>query len=139
MNAARAPHIDPPARVNLNTVDSSDAALRTFGCLAEVWKWTSTEQLTLLGVARPTLHHCRQGQVGPLDADVQQRLSHHFGIFAALRSLLPVPERANEWIRKPNTAPFLVGATALDRMMGGQVADLFVVRQYLDAELGGKA
>mgnify|MGYP007028596464 CR=1 FL=1 len=36
-----------------------------------------------------------------------------------------VPPRA--WVRKPNAAPFLGGASALDRMLGGQVADLFVV------------
>ena len=53
--------------------------------------------------------------------------------------LLPVPERANEWIRKPNDAPFLGGSSALQRMLGGQVADLYVVRQYLDAQRGAKA
>ena len=31
------------------------------------------------------------------------------------------------------------GKSALDRMLGGQIADLFVVRQYLDAQRGGKA
>ena len=56
-----------------------------------------------------------------------------------LQVLLPVPERANEWIRKPNDAPFLGGSSALQRMLGGQVADLFVVRQYLDAQRGAKA
>jgi hypothetical protein len=139
MNAARAPHTDPPAQVDLSTVASADAALRTFWRLAEAWKLTTAEQLTLLGVARPTLYQWKQGQVGPLDADVQQRLSHLFGIYAALQRLLPVPERANEWLRKPNPAPCLGGASALDHMLGGQVADLFVVRQYLDAKRGGKA
>jgi hypothetical protein len=38
-----------------------------------------------------------------------------------------------------NTAPLFAGKSALDRMLGGQVADLFVVRQYLDAQRGGKA
>jgi Protein of unknown function (DUF2384) len=70
---------------------------------------------------------------------VLERLSYLFGIYAALQILLPVPERANAWIRKPNTAPFLGGQSALDRMLGGQVGDLFAVRQYLDAERGGKA
>ena len=139
MNAARAPHTDPPARINLSAVDSADAAMRTFWRLAEAWKLTTAEQLTLLGVARATLYQWRQGHVGPLDADVQQRLSHLFGIYAELQRLLPVPERADEWIRKPNTAPFLAGASALDRMMGGQLADLLVVRQYLDAEQNGGA
>jgi hypothetical protein len=139
MNGARAPHTDMPARVNLNTVDSADAALRTFWRLAEAWKLTIAEQLTLLGVERPTLYQWRQGQVGPLDDDVQQRLSQLFGIYAALQRLLSVPERADEWIRKPNTAPFLGGASALDRMMGGQLADLTAVRLYLDTEREGKA
>jgi hypothetical protein len=90
-------------------------------------------------VERPTLYQWRQGQVGPLDDDVQQRLSQLFGIYAALQRLLSVPERADEWIRKPNTAPFLGGASALDRMMGGQLADLTAVRLYLDTEREGKA
>ena len=138
MNAARAPHTDPPAQVDLSTVDSADAAMRTFWRLAEAWKLTIAEQLTLLGVTRPALYQWRQGQVGRLDADIQQRLSNLFGIYAALQRLLPVPERADEWIRKPNTAPFLAGASALDHMMGGRVADLFVVRQYLAAERGSR-
>jgi hypothetical protein len=70
---------------------------------------------------------------------VLERLSYLFGIYGALQILLPVPERANAWLRKPNAAPFLAGNSALDRMMGGQVADLFVIRQYLEAERGGKA
>jgi hypothetical protein len=85
------------------------------------------------------LYQWRQGKVGPLDRHVLERLSYLFGIYAALQILLPVPERANEWIRKPNDAPFLGGHSALERMLGGQVADLFVVRHYLDAQRGGKA
>ena len=128
----------PPANVNLQTVESAEAALRTFWRLAEASKLTFAEQLTVLGVTRPTLYQWRQGQVDPLEADVQQRLSYLFGIDAALQRLLPVPERADEWIRKPNTAPFLAGASALDRMMSGQVSDLCAVRHYLDAQQEGK-
>jgi len=84
------------------------------------------------------LRQWKQGKVGPLDRHVLERLSYLFGIYAALQILLPVPARANEWIRKSNTAPFLAGHSALARMLGGQVADLFVVRQYLDSERGGK-
>jgi hypothetical protein len=39
-------------------------------------------------------------------------------------------------VRKPNTAPPFGGRSALERMLSGQVADLYVVRQYLDAERG---
>lgn len=139
MSAVLHPNTATPARVNLNTAAAAEAALRTFWRLADAWKLTTAEQITLLGVARTTLYQWKQGKVGPLDRHVLERLSYLFGVYAALQILLPVPERANEWIRKPNTAPFLAGASALDRMMGGQVADLFVVRQYLDAQRGGKA
>jgi transcriptional regulator with XRE-family HTH domain len=139
MSAVLDHHRPPSASVSLNTPEAAQAALRTFWRLAEAWKLTTAEQLVLLGVSRSTLYQWRQGKVGPLDAHVLERLSYLFGIYGALQILLPVPERANEWIRKPNTAPFLGGTSALQRMLGGQVADLFVVRQYLDAERGGKA
>jgi len=139
VSTALNPATSKPLDVNLNTAAAAEAALRTFWRMAEAWKLTTTEQITLLGVARTTLYQWKQGKVGPLDRHVLERLSYLFGIFAALQILLPVPARANEWIRKPNTAPFLAGNSALQRMLGGQVADLFVVRQYLDAERGGKA
>jgi len=139
VSTALNPATSKPLDVNLNTAAAAEAALRTFWRMAEAWKLTTTEQITLLGVARTTLYQWKQGKVGPLDRHVLERLSYLFGIFAALQIMLPVPARANEWIRKPNTAPFLAGNSALQRMLGGQVADLFVVRQYLDAERGGKA
>ena len=128
----------PPA-VNLQSVAAAEAALRTFWRLAEAWQLNPTEQQTLLGVSRTTLYQWKHGKVGLLDRHVLERLSYLFGIHAALQVLLPVPERANQWVRKPNAAPFLGGSSALDRMLGGQVADLFVVRQYLDAQRGGKS
>jgi len=132
-----------PVGVSVNTTEAAEAALRGFWRLAGAWKLTTAEQLTLLGVARSTLYQWRQGRVGPMDQDMLERLSHLFGIYESLQVLLPVPERVNEWMRKPNTASFLGGRSVLDRMMGGQVADLCVVRrvvrQYLDAERSGKA
>lgn len=128
-----------PTAVDLQSAAAGEAALRTFWRLSDAWKLTATEQQTLLGVGRTTLYQWKHGKVGPLDRHVLERLSYLFGIYAALQMLLPVAERANEWIRKPNSAPFLGGRSALARMLGGQVADLFVVRQYLDAQRGGKA
>jgi hypothetical protein len=125
--------------VDLQSAEAAAAALRTFWRLAEAWKLSVQEQTTLLGVGRTTLYQWKQGKVGPLDRHVLERLSYLFGIYAALQILLPVRERADEWIRKPNAAPLFGGHSALERMMGGQVADLFVVRQYLDAQRGGKA
>jgi hypothetical protein len=139
MNAALSAHQASSETVALNSTRAAEAALRTFWRLAEAWKLSVAEQLVLLGVARTTLYQWKQGKIGPLDRHVLERLSYLFGIYAALHILLPVPERADEWIRRPNAAPFLGGKSALQRMLGGQVADLFVIRQYLDAERGGKA
>ena len=125
--------------VDLQSAAAGDAAMRTFWRLAGAWGLSTAEQMALLGVGKTTLYQWKQGRVGTLDRHVLERLSYLFGIYAALQVLLPVPERANEWVRKPNAAPFLGGSSALDRMLGGQVADLFVVRQYLDAQRGAKA
>lgn len=132
--------VDAPRNaVELGSAEAAAAAMRTFWRLAQAWQLSVAEQLTLLGVGRTTLYQWKQGRVGPLDRHVLERLSYLFGIYAALQILLPVAERANEWIRKPNQAPLFGGRSALDRMLGGQVADLYVVRQYLDAQRGGKA
>ena len=128
-----------PEPVALGTTAAAEAALRTFWRLAEAWQLSVAEQQALLGVGRTTLYQWRQGKVGPLDRHVLERLSYLFGIHAALQILLPGPQRASAWLRAPNHAPLLGGQSALQRMLGGQVADLYVVRQYLDAQRGGKA
>ena len=132
--------LDPAsAAVDLGSSRSAAAALRTFFRLADAWNLSIAEQTTLLGVARTTLYQWKQGKVAPLDRHLLERLSHLFGIYSALQILFPASGRADEWIRKANSAPLFAGRSALDRMLGGQVADLFVVRQYLDAQRGGKA
>ena len=136
MNAVLKP-TSPP--VELDSPAAAQAALRTFWRLADAWKLGVAEQITLLGVGKTTFYQWKQGKVGPLDKHVLERLSYLFGIYAALQILLPVAERADEWIRKPNAAPLFGGRSALERMLGGQVADLYVVRHYLDAQRGGKA
>ncbi len=130
----------PLPRADLATASAAQAALRTFWRLCDAWKLEAGEQTTLLGVGRTTLYQWKQGKVhAPLDRHVLERLSYLFGIYAALQILLPVAAQADEWIRKPNAAPLFGGRSALDRMLGGQVADLYVVREYLDAQRGGKA
>jgi hypothetical protein len=136
MNAVLKPTTPP---VELDSPAAAQAALRTFWRLADAWKLGVAEQITLLGVGKTTFYQWKQGKVGPLDRHVLERLSYLFGIYAALQILLPVAERADEWIRKPNGAPLFGGRSALERMLGGQVADLYVVRHYLDAQRGGKA
>jgi hypothetical protein len=75
--------------------------------------------------------------VDRLPRDVLERLSYVFGIYKALQILLPDPAAADAWVRKPNEAPGFGGRSALEKMLSGNVADLYEVRRYLDAERGG--
>lgn len=127
-NALPQPHVEPDA----------GAAFRAFLRIAGVWGLGVEEQLVLLGrPARSTFYRWRKEGVEQLPADTLERLSYVLGIYKALQILLPSPERADAWVREPNDAPLFGGGSALQRMLSGQVADLYRVREYLDAQLGG--
>ncbi len=113
------------------------AGLRAFANIAEAWGLSIAEQLQLLGIgSRSTFFKWRREQSPRLPRDTLERLSYLLGIYKALQILIPDPRAADEWIRRPNSAAPFGGRSALDRMLSGQVADLYVVRQYLDAERG---
>ena len=130
--------VDRHEAPDLQSPAAAAAGLRTFFNIARAWGLSGEQQQTLLGCSRSTFYDWKAGRVkAGLDRGTLERLSHVFAIYAALQILLPIPERADAWIKKPNTAPLFGGGSALDRMLGGQVSDLFVVRQYLDAQRGG--
>jgi Protein of unknown function (DUF2384) len=113
------------------------AGLRAFVNIAEAWGLSVAEQLKLLGIAsRSTFFKWRKEREPRLPQDTLERLSYLLGIYKALQILLPDTRAADEWVRKPNDAPPFGGRSALERMLSGQVADLYVVRQYLDAQRG---
>ena len=123
--------------VDLGTRESAQALLRTFFRIAEAWRFTPRESMTLLGLrSRSTFHLWKDGRAGALSRDTLERISYLLGIYKALQILLPSDEAADAWIRKPNAAPLFGGASALDRMMSGNVSDLYEVRRYLDAQRG---
>jgi len=94
--------------------------------------------MTLLGnPPRSTFYRWKQGENVVLSRDTLERISYLFGIYSALQVVLPKPESADAWIKKPNSASIFGGRSALDRMLSGQVGDLYLVRQYLDAQRGG--
>lgn len=117
----------------------SRVALKTFFNIVEKeWQLSPTEQKTLLGLtANSTFYKYKKEKDGILPKDMLERISYILGIYKALHLLLPDEEAANTWIRRPNTAAFLGGRSALDRMLSGQVSDLYEVRKYLDAQRGG--
>ena len=113
------------------------AGLRAFTQIAELWHLSIAEQLALLGItSRSTYFKWRNDAQPKLPRDTLERLSYLLGIYKALQLLLPDAPAADEWIRRPNEAPLFGGRSALERMLSGNVADLFLVRQYLDAQRG---
>lgn len=117
--------------------DLGGPALRSFFRLAEAWQLRVAEQRRLLGdPPESTFYKWKREQDGTPGRDVVERISYLLGIFKALQILFPDPAQADAWLRRPNQAALFGGHSALERMLSGNVADLFVVRQYLDAQRG---
>ncbi|WP_026240741.1 MbcA/ParS/Xre antitoxin family protein [Thiobacillus thioparus] len=119
----------------------SVAGLRAFFNIARDWGLSIDEQMVLLGApGRSTFFKWKSApEAADLKRDTLERLSYLLGIYKALQILLPAATAADAWVKKPNSAPLFGGRSALDRMLGGNVADLIAVRQYLDALRGGWA
>lgn len=130
---------EPATRdVSAERPDLAAAGLRAFLRIAALWQLSVDEQLRLLGdPARSTYFKWKKEGSPQLNRDMLERISYILGIYKALQILLPEPASADAWIRRPNDAPPFGGRPALERMLSGNVADLYVVRQYLDAQLGG--
>lgn len=112
-------------------------ALRAFFRIAKAWGLKSAEARRLLGdPPESTFYKWKKQQDGTPGRDVIERISYLLGIFKALELLFPDPTRADAWLRRPNDAAPFGGRSALDRMLSGNVADLYVVRSYLDAQRG---
>ena len=123
-----------PAKTS-NRKDLTGPALRTFFRIADAWGLKEQEQMRLLGLdSRSTLQSWKRGAVAAIPKDALERISYVMGIYKGLKVLLP--KSANDWLRKPNRSPVFAGRSALERMASGNVADLYVVRQYIDAQRG---
>jgi hypothetical protein len=112
-------------------------ALRTFFKLAEVWNLRIAEQRKLLGdPPESTFYKWKRQQDGVLGRDTLERISYLLGIYKALQILFPDSVQADAWLHKANQSPLFGGQSAIERMLSGNVADLYIVRQYLDAQRG---
>jgi hypothetical protein len=138
MSTAAATHPPSASAPVVAQRDVSAPALRAFFRIAECWQLNTAQQRTLLGSPpSSTFFKWKKEQAGSLSRDVLERISYVLGIYKALQILLPDAARADAWIRTPNTAPLFGGKPALERMLAGNVGDLYAVRAYLDAERGG--
>lgn len=110
------------------------AGLEAFFNIAELWRLSTEEQIRLLGSpARSTFFKWKKDG-GAIPADTLERISHVLSIFKALEILIPDAGAADSWIQRTND--YFDGQSALNVMLGGQVVDIYRVRQYLDAQRG---
>lgn len=117
--------------------DLTGPALRAFFQIADRWQLTTEQERCLLGnPPRSTYFRWKRELDGSVTQDVLERISYLLGIYKALHILFPNDQQADGWVHRANTAALFGGRSALDRMLGGQVADLYVVRQYLDGQRG---
>jgi uncharacterized protein (DUF2384 family) len=123
-NTAQAPATPTPGR-----------ALDVFFKIADAWKLTTEQQITLLGApARSTFYKWKKDG-GLLSADTEERISHLAALYKALQILIPDPHAADTWIQRPNK--YFGRRSALEVMLDGKLTDIYAVRVYLDAQRGG--
>ncbi|MDH5232874.1 MAG: MbcA/ParS/Xre antitoxin family protein [Gammaproteobacteria bacterium] len=112
--------------------------LRTLFNIFKEWGLTDRQVRTLLGdIPRQTFHRWKQDpNKARISYDTLERASYLFGIYKALQILLPNISASSGWFYRENTAPPFGGRPPIERMMAGNVADLYDVRQFLDAARG---
>jgi antitoxin Xre/MbcA/ParS-like protein len=109
------------------------ADLEAFFAMADKWRLSADEQITLLGSPGRSTFFKWKKDGGTLPADTRERLSHILGIWKSLRILFTQDERGEAWVRAKNR--YFDGASALDVMLDG-MEGIIRVRRYLDAQRG---
>jgi hypothetical protein len=117
----------------------SGSLLPAIFAIFKQWKLTGAQQMTLLGLSNEkTLYNWKsQPEKAKLTRDLLERTSYILGIYKSLELLLPDSKLAASWLTTPNDNPLFNGTAPLERLLAGQVVDLAVVRDFLDAERGG--
>ncbi len=130
----------PPAADPERSARRNALGLREALAIAAHWQINQEQLARLLGSVPRSLQRWRKqaDETGllPLSADTVERISYLLGIHKALQILLPTPDNQRLWLRNANGGPAFNGQPPLDRLLGGQVADLYVVRGVLDGARG---
>ncbi len=114
--------------------------LKAFFEICSEWQLDDEQQIRLLGLPDTTFYTLKKKATANLkltaNKDTLERISYILGIYKDLHILFHDAQSANSWVKKPNNAEPFEGIAAIDRMsIGGNVADLFVVRRYLDEQI----
>ena len=114
-----------------------DAALQAFFNITNSWGLSAYEERILLGSPTEVTFAKWKSRksANRLQRDTLERISYIVGIYIDLNILLPSTQAANEWMKKPNTAPLFQGRSALKQILTGNITDLANVRSYLNSQI----
>ena len=99
--------------------------------ICKLWELSEKEQSIVLNMPESELNkfiHCKDVT---LCEDTLNRILYVIDIFKALNTLLPNPERADSWIKTPNSAPLFKGVSALNILIEDSKLNLILIRDYL--------
>lgn len=116
--------------------DDISGAVSTALNILERWQVSPAEQQVILGISRRTWFNWRTRPPAQVDTDKLERISYVLGIWKALRQLFPSEQGWERWPWLPNSAGLFAGRKPIELMAGGQVADLYRVRAWLDGWRG---
>jgi hypothetical protein len=120
------------------TAKAGKVALTFFFGLTEKWGCSVAEQQLLLGsVSNATYCRYKKLPEARLSDDLIERISYLMGIHRSLRTIFSnQPDRAYQWVKKPNKAEPFNGQSALQFILTGRVNELSELRSYLDEQSG---
>lgn len=137
MQAALMPAPEPDVLGKDTRGQLSEAALRGFFRIMELWSVKDIDARVLLGgVSNGPYYAWKRQPPRLLDADMLMRISYLVGIFDAL-NVIYGEKLADDWMRLPNGNRVFGGETPLAVMMQGGIPAMLMVRRLLDARVAG--
>lgn len=104
-----------------------------------LWHLNGRNQMTLLGLSNEKTLYNWKSQPGKakLTRGFLERASYVLGIYRALQVLFSDEKYRDQWLNTSNDNPLFSGSTPMEKMLHGFVADLAMVRDFLDSQLIG--
>lgn len=115
--------------------EAANPVMRVFAGLARAWCLSAEEQMAVLDAhSIQELEQLRRAEIDKVPTASVERVAILLDIFEAINTLLPVSERADQWLREPNQACLFGGLPALT-LMTKSLDGLRSTRQYLQAQV----
>jgi hypothetical protein len=112
------------------------SAIQVFFGISAAWQMSFREEMRLLGLPRPVWSSLARGNRPVLPIETLRRIAFIARVFEAINMLFPA-ERADAWMRAPNSAQGFGRRSALAVMVEAGPAGMTAVRLYLQGQLYG--